>query len=381
VRVTACIGPTVRSSVGARRAGTPDVDGGEQEQPDHVDEVPVPGGGLEAEVLLGREMTLERPHQADEQEDRADDDVRAVEARRHEEGRAIDVARVAECRMAILVDLQRGEQHAEQHGQRQTPDEAGAVVLQQRVVGPRDGGAGQQQDQRIDQRQTPRVEGAVEIVARLRRPMAARQGVALDLADDRLAERRRRAVGLDDRHGVDTGGIERGVEVGPEPGHEEHHLGGDEQDHAVAQVQTDDRRVIAAVRLTDHIPPPHEGDGGDGAEADDEQRRPLETEQAIARHGAHPDDGADGRQKGANGGQERPRAWIDQMIIVMLAVAVGHVFAPSRLPPCVYSRPPVLHSRRPSRSPAITCRPVRYRRRARRRSASACRPRGTCRKA
>jgi hypothetical protein len=38
--------------VRGRRAGAPDVDGGEQEQPDHVDEVPVPGSGLETEVLL-----------------------------------------------------------------------------------------------------------------------------------------------------------------------------------------------------------------------------------------------------------------------------------------------------------------------------------------
>ena len=40
-------------------------------------------------------------------------------------------------------------------------------------------------------------------------------------------------------------GEERDVEIGPEPGDEEHHLGGDEQDHAVAVVHHDDRRVVA----------------------------------------------------------------------------------------------------------------------------------------
>ena len=45
----------------------------------------------------------------------------------------------------------------------------------------------------------------------------------------------------------DRAGEDRAVEKGPEPGEEEHHLGGDEQDHPVAQVQLDDRRVIAAV--------------------------------------------------------------------------------------------------------------------------------------
>src|SRR5437867_795698 len=63
----------------------PDIDRAEQEQPDHVDEVPVPGGRLEAEVLLGGEVTAYRAHQADEKEDGADDDVEAVEAGRHEE--------------------------------------------------------------------------------------------------------------------------------------------------------------------------------------------------------------------------------------------------------------------------------------------------------
>ena len=38
---------------------------------------------------------------------------------------------------------------------------------------------------------------------------------------------------------------EEGVEVGPEPGDEEHHLGGDEQHHAVAVVHLDDRGVVA----------------------------------------------------------------------------------------------------------------------------------------
>src|SRR3546814_4241356 len=59
------------------------VDEDEQEQPDDVDEVPVPGGGLEAEMLFGGEVPLHRAEQADRQEDRSDDDVEAVEAGRH----------------------------------------------------------------------------------------------------------------------------------------------------------------------------------------------------------------------------------------------------------------------------------------------------------
>src|SRR3546814_3204270 len=53
-----------------------------------------------------------------------------------------------------------------------------------------------------------------------------------------------RAFGIFDRHRE-----EREVEPRPEPADEEHHFGRDEQDHAVAQVQLDDRGVVAGVRF------------------------------------------------------------------------------------------------------------------------------------
>ena len=46
-------------------AGAPDVDAGEEEQPDHVDEVPVPGSRLKAEVLLRREGAIDRSDETD----------------------------------------------------------------------------------------------------------------------------------------------------------------------------------------------------------------------------------------------------------------------------------------------------------------------------
>ena len=42
---------------GAFAAGTPHVDAGEQEYPNHVHEVPVPSGEFEAEMLRRREVT------------------------------------------------------------------------------------------------------------------------------------------------------------------------------------------------------------------------------------------------------------------------------------------------------------------------------------
>src|SRR5690349_14876665 len=87
----------------------PDIDAGEQEQPHHVDEVPVPGREFEAEMLLRREMPKIDADQAHDEECRPDDDVETVESGRHEEGRAIDVAAEVEGRMAVLVSLHTRE--------------------------------------------------------------------------------------------------------------------------------------------------------------------------------------------------------------------------------------------------------------------------------
>src|SRR5689334_11566889 len=117
-RLTACPGMTsMDRQLRARRS--PPVDGREQEQPDHVDEVPVPRRRLEAEMPLRRELALDRADQADCEEDRADDDVETVEAGRHEEGRRIDAILEAERGVRILVGLAAGEGDAEQNGQRQ----------------------------------------------------------------------------------------------------------------------------------------------------------------------------------------------------------------------------------------------------------------------
>src|SRR5437773_6955794 len=81
-RSRALMASRMRRTFGAR---APHVDAGEQEDPHHVDEVPVPGSELETEVLRRREMAEIRADQADDQERGTDDHVRAVETGRHEE--------------------------------------------------------------------------------------------------------------------------------------------------------------------------------------------------------------------------------------------------------------------------------------------------------
>src|SRR5262245_14064214 len=99
-------------SSGRVRPGAPDIDAAEQKEPDHIDEVPVPGGELEAEVLGRLEVSRHGTDQADRQKDRPDDDVEAVEAGRHEEGRAVDVAFEVEGGVTVLVGLHTGERGA-----------------------------------------------------------------------------------------------------------------------------------------------------------------------------------------------------------------------------------------------------------------------------
>ena len=77
---------------------------------------------------------------------------------------------------------------------------------------------------------------------------------------------------------------DRGVEIGPEPGDEEHHFRRDEQQHAVAQVQLHHRRVVALHhRFLDHVAPP----AGHGVE----HQRQADQEDpglAVQRHAEMP---------------------------------------------------------------------------------------------
>src|SRR3989304_8691946 len=148
--------------MGVVTAGSPHIDAGEQEQPHHVDEVPVPGGSLEAEMLLRREVAAHRPDQAYRQEDGADNDVEAMEARGHEEGRAVDVVGEAEAGMHVLIGLGGGEQDAQYDGASEPKHETSAIVVEQRMMRPGHRRARGEQDQRVDEGQAPRIEGMLE---------------------------------------------------------------------------------------------------------------------------------------------------------------------------------------------------------------------------
>src|SRR4051812_9807610 len=75
---------------GSHRQTQQPVNPGEEEQPHHVDEMPVPGGGLEADVLVGLELIGGGAEAADDQKHRADEHMEAMEAGGEEKGRRID---------------------------------------------------------------------------------------------------------------------------------------------------------------------------------------------------------------------------------------------------------------------------------------------------
>ncbi len=169
-----------------------------------------------------------------------------MEARRHVEGRAVGVAAEFERRCGVFVGLDRGEHGAQDDREPQALLQSIAVAVDQRMVRPGNGSARTQQDQRVEQRQAEGIDHVFD--------GSRRESPAHDIGQ--LAREQRE------------------IEPAPEPADEEHHFRGDEQDHAVAHVQLDDRRVVAAFGfLHDVAEPGEEGrDQAGNAEAEHEMR-------------------------------------------------------------------------------------------------------------
>ena len=216
--------------------------------------------------------------------------------------------------MGVFVALHEGEQHAEQHGQNQTVDQALAVVVQQSVVRPGHAGAREQKDDGVVERQVP----GIENLNALRRPDATGIGGACGL--DGLA------------------GKQAGIEEGPEPGDEEHHFRSDEHDHAVAQVQRDHAGMVALMGFLHRVRPPsiHRVEHDQKTDEEDPRRGEIDAEQVegATRDVTHVADAAERHDERANGGEKRPRAGVDDVVVVFLLVRIGHVIVPECIAFC-----------------------------------------------
>src|SRR5271165_5087633 len=98
-----------RRAFDRRSPRAPEIDAAEQEQPHHVDEVPVPGRELKAEVMPWGELAGKGAEKTYGEENDADYDMRTVEPGRHEEGRPVDRVFERERRVDILVSLRHDE--------------------------------------------------------------------------------------------------------------------------------------------------------------------------------------------------------------------------------------------------------------------------------
>src|SRR2546421_3792019 len=184
-----------------------DVDRAVDDDPHHVDEVPVDAGHLDAAVLLRAVVPAEGPHRDHREQREPDEHVRAVQSREPVEDRTLRAVVRREPDVGVLVDLDEQEGRAQQEGREDPGLQAEAVAVLHRGQCPVHGQRRGQQDGRVHARHRDRQLGAVG---------GPRVGV----------------------HDPDE-------EVGGEERPEDHHLADDEKQHS-EQLGLDPR---AAVRL------------------------------------------------------------------------------------------------------------------------------------
>src|SRR5262249_24295960 len=130
-------------------------------------------------MLFRGEVTGHRPQQADDEEDRADDDMSTMEAGGHEKRCTINIAAEMKLSVRAVVGLDRGDGEPQQNRQAEAPGQALPIVFQESVVRPGNGGARCQKDQGVEQRQMLRIES----LNSFRRPYAAGRRDATDVVN------------------------------------------------------------------------------------------------------------------------------------------------------------------------------------------------------
>ena len=179
----------------------------------------------------------------------------------------------AERGVAVFVGLERVKQRPRHDGDGEAADEVAAVAFEQRVMRPGHGRARQQQDQRVEERHSNGSKGWMPLGGQTPpRPETAR------------------------------------AEKGPEEGREEHHLGGDEQRHAVAQADLHDLGVIAAIDVASRMTSRHHTNMMHEHAEEAEDHQPPAG--AVHEH----DGAAEQRRPARDRADDRPGAGIDEVI-------------------------------------------------------------------
>src|SRR5690606_38794459 len=227
--------PSRREATRASRQGYSEpVNEYEQPEPNDVDKVPVPRHGLEREMPLRREMAAQHAQPYDEQHDRSDQHVEAVEAGQHEERRPVNAGRIeAQAEILIGVDvlfrLEAEEQEAEQERRREPDLQAEPLAGAQHMVRDRQGHTARQQNRRVQRRHAPRRNRLELRAARPRgRPCVLEALPQQDVREEVVTLAREPGHGELPR-------VEERAEEGPE----EHDLREDEPGHAPAERPVD----------------------------------------------------------------------------------------------------------------------------------------------
>ena len=120
--------------------GTSDyIDEDKQSQPDHINEVPIPAGRLEPEVIVAGKMPFLDAKEHHDQNDRTQDHVGTMKPGEHEEGATVNTGLQGQVQVLVGVDVLLGLQAQEdqcQHNGGAKPDfYLFVIVFLERMVG------------------------------------------------------------------------------------------------------------------------------------------------------------------------------------------------------------------------------------------------------
>ncbi len=214
--------------------------------------MPIPGNGLEGEVVVERKVALHRPGEDGHEHDRTHGDVEAVETGQHIEGRTVRTGLQRQVQlgvgMVILVGLQYDEEHTQGNGRGQTEHELFLVIFLESPMGPGHGSPRGEQDQGIDRRDAPGPHS-------LEMPSQFSRSRARPIGDELIMEQfmGNPEIALSTEPGQ---GNYPDVVEGTEETQKEKDFGGDEPEHALTEGSIDLLVVLVREVFLDYLAEP-----------------------------------------------------------------------------------------------------------------------------
>jgi hypothetical protein len=257
-------------------AFTPGVNGEEKEDPDDVDEVPVPRSTFETEVGIGGEVVTGQAVEGNSEEEGSNDNVSTMESSESVKSWTVDTISNSEGGINIFIALEKGEKGGQNQSQNETSSRFGAISSDQGSMGPGKRSPRSQEKDSVEKRNEPRV-------------------------NDFDSSGRPNGTNLRSRW-------KGGVEKGPEEGEEEHDFGNDEENSTSTETLLDGAGVVPfKSRFTDDVAPPEDSEENDGEEA--EREKEVTTLEGVSVESKARNKGESGK-----GGGKGPGRRVDKVI-------------------------------------------------------------------